>query len=112
MGPRSTRHVRFHAPGASAASVVVRSCHDATDNSEVAAGPEPGQAGWWIAAVEAADGDRYDIRVDGGPPLFDPHCRDLDVTDDGPAQRRPRPVAAASAGSAVSPTRPSSTSCT
>jgi glycogen operon protein len=84
MGPRSTRHVRFRAPGASIATVVVHPCHDDADVFDVAAGPEPGQAGWWVADFEAVDGDRYAIRIDGGPPLFDPHCWDLDVTAEGP----------------------------
>lgn len=84
MGPRSTRHVRFRAPGASSAVVVVEAGDDAAGAVDVAAQPQPDHPGWWEAHFDAADGDRYGIRVDGGPLLFDPHCWDLEVTDDGP----------------------------
>ena len=53
--------------------------------------------GGWVAEFEAADGDRYGIRLDGGPLLFDPHTHDLLVGDDGamsvvrdPWPRRPQ----------------------
>ena len=41
-------------------------------------------SGRWTADVDAADGDHYWLVVDDGPPLLDPHCRDVALTTDGP----------------------------
>lgn len=84
MGPRSPRRIRFRAPGATTAVVVVRSRHVPTVETEWNARREPANAAWWEAEFEAADGDHYGLRLDGGPLLFDPHCWDLEVTSDGP----------------------------
>ena len=75
------RTVRIHAPAASEATVFVRSCHRPTEVSPVAARQE---AGSWVAEVPAAVGDQYWIVADGGPPLLDPSCLDMEVTPDGP----------------------------
>ncbi|MCB0982182.1 MAG: hypothetical protein H6513_00845 [Acidimicrobiaceae bacterium] len=57
-------------PAGAAAEVVVDAARD--------------QDGRWVAACDAADGDRYWLLVDDGPPLLDPHCRDVELTADGP----------------------------
>jgi glycogen operon protein len=93
MGSGSTRLIRFRAPSASLAAVVVRSRQGPTEETQWPAQREPGNAGWWRADVEAVDGDHYGISVDGGSLLFDPHCWDLEVTQDGPRSvvRQPWP---------------------
>ncbi|MGW1229624.1 malto-oligosyltrehalose trehalohydrolase [Streptomyces sp. NPDC002530] len=37
--------------------------------------PDPERAGWWTVEAEAADGDRYGFRLDGGPVRPDPRSR-------------------------------------
>ncbi len=93
MGSGSTRLIRFRAPSASLAAVVVRSRQGSTEETQWPARREPGNAGWWRADVEAAAGDHYGISVDGGSLLFDPHCWDFEVTQDGPRSvvRQPWP---------------------
>ncbi len=38
----------------------------------------------WVAETQAHPGEHYWITVDGGPPLLDPSCRDLEWTAEGP----------------------------
>ena len=80
MGARSLRTVRFRAPGATQAVVVVRT---GVDEATHQAQRDPEVAGGWVAEVEAADGDRYGIRLDGGSLLFDPHALDLLIDEHG-----------------------------
>ncbi len=96
MGSGSTRHIRFRAPSASLAVVVVRPRSGASEETQWPARPDAGRAGWWSADVEAADGDHYGIRIDGGPLLFDPSCWDFEVTADDPTSivRQPWPKSA------------------
>lgn len=75
------RTVRIHAPVAHHVTVFVRSCHRPTEVSPVAARQEEGS---WVVDIAAAVGDQYWIVVDGGPPLLDPSCFDMEVTADGP----------------------------
>ena len=69
------RVVRFRAPGAAAAVVQVEDggAFAAASNGTV-----------WEATVSGTAGARYWISLDGGPPLLDPHCADLEMTDEGP----------------------------
>lgn len=94
MGARSPRTVRFRAPGATRATVVVRA---GADEARFVARRDAEVAGGWVAEFEAADGDHYGITLDDGPLLFDPHTYDLLVTDAGatsvvrdPWPRRPQ----------------------
>ena len=80
MGARSPRTVRFRAPDATRATVVVQ---PGTDQATFAARRDAEVAGGWVAEFEAADGDHYGIRLDDGPLLFDPHTHDLLITDTG-----------------------------
>jgi glycogen operon protein len=80
MGPSRRRFV-VHAPSATTVTVSVRSCRRPSEVSSVAAQSEGGE---WVAEVAAEIGDQYWIQVDGGPPLLDPSCLDLEVTADGP----------------------------
>ncbi len=73
--------VRIHAPAATEVTVFVRSCDRPTEVSSVAARQEHGA---WVAEVQASVGDQYWLVVDGGPPLLDPSCLDLEMTPDGP----------------------------
>lgn len=75
------RTVRIHSPAALAVTVFVRSCHRPTEVSPVAARQKEGS---WVAEVLAAAGDQYWIVADGGPPLLDPSCLDMEITSDGP----------------------------
>ncbi len=65
------RTVRIHAPAA----------REVTVSGVVAARRDDGV---WVAEVAAAVGDQYWISVDGGPPLLDPSCLDMEMTPDGP----------------------------
>jgi glycogen operon protein len=75
------RTVRIHAPAARDVTVFVQSCHVPTEEFPVAARQEQGG---WVAEVPAVVGDRYWIVADGGPPLLDPSCLDMEITPDGP----------------------------
>ena len=71
----SLRRICVHAPDAGA--VVV-----GTDTgSEPAVRAESGE---WVAEIDAAEGARYWLIVDGGPPLLDPNCWALELTAEGP----------------------------
>ncbi|MFZ9628167.1 MAG: alpha-amylase family glycosyl hydrolase [Ilumatobacteraceae bacterium] len=72
--------VRVHAPGASTVDVVVGD--PAGQRLRRAAGSRAAD-GRWVVDVEARDGDRYRLVVDGVP-LVDPHARDLVLRPDGP----------------------------
>mgnify|MGYP000881496406 CR=1 FL=1 len=75
------RRLRIHAPAATDVHVVVRSCHAPTEDLPVQARREGGE---WLADASVATGDHYWIVVDGGPPLLDPSCLDLELTEAGP----------------------------
>ena len=75
------RTVRIHAPAASEVTVFVRSRHRPTEVFPVTARQEEVS---WVADLPAAVGDHYWIAVDGGPPLLDPSCFDMEITADGP----------------------------
>lgn len=81
MGPRK---VRVHAPGAARVELVVEGEVVAGGCGERRAAAARRDGGWWTVEVDAVDGERYRIEVDGGPPLVDPHARDVVVTADGP----------------------------
>jgi len=85
MEPR----VRVRAPGATSVAVEV----DAGDALEVHAAEQDAE-GWWCVDVHGEAGDRYALSVNGGPPVLDPHCLDLEMTADGPRSvlRAPWPV--------------------
>lgn len=87
------RQIRIHAPAATEVSVFVRSCHALSEDLSVAARRE-GES--WVAEVAAEVGDHYWSVVDGGPPLLDPSCLDMEITADGPRSvvRDPWPRAA------------------
>ncbi|MFZ4719540.1 MAG: alpha-amylase family glycosyl hydrolase [Ilumatobacteraceae bacterium] len=94
MGPASSRQVRVRAPGAATVDVLVQRRLDGagvTAPSRTTATRDADADGWWTASFDAADGDLYWLSVDGGAPVFDPHCWDLDVTPHGPRSvvRRP-----------------------
>ena len=83
MSPRPlTVRIAVPAPNATSVTLFLRSCR----------GPEHEEwrvearrdAGMWVAEAQAERGDHYWISVDGGPPLLDPSCRDLEWTPDGP----------------------------
>lgn len=87
------RAVRIHAPAA----------REVTVSGVVAAGQDNGA---WVAQVAAAVGDHYWISVDGGPPLLDPSCLDVELTPAGPRSVMrepwlPRPQGAPLAGGPV-----------
>ncbi len=84
MGAPLLRQLRFRAPNAQRAAVAVGDEVDPALVTRFDAHREAGDHGWWSAEFQATDGDLYWITVDDGPPLFDPHCWDLVVTDDGP----------------------------
>lgn len=93
MRASSPRQLRFRAPDAQRAVVTVR---DAANPSQLATfdvAREADDEGWWAGEFLAADGDQYWVTLDDGPPLYDPHCWDLDVTADGPRSivRQPWP---------------------
>lgn len=46
---------------------------------------DAGREGWWTAAANASDGDRYGFRVDGGPLLPNPRSRRQPDGPDGPS---------------------------
>ena len=84
MGARSLssrRTVQVHAPTAQVVRVAVQPAGAA---AEVVVDAARDQDGRWVAACDAADGDGYWLLVDDGPPLLDPHCRDVELTADGP----------------------------
>ena len=75
------RTVRIHAPAATEVTVFVRSSHRPTEVSLFTARPDDGS---WVAEIAAVVGDQYWIVADGGPPLLDPSCLDMEMTPDGP----------------------------
>lgn len=93
MSDRTLRiRVDVPAPSATSLVVVVRPCRGADhEERRVVARQE---AGRWTAEIEAEAGDHYWISVDGGAPLLDPSCHDLEWTEDGPRSvvREPWPV--------------------
>lgn len=91
------RMVRFRAPGAATAEVLVE--HGGRF-------PAMADGDTWAATVRGAAGSCYWISVDGSQPLLDPHCADLMMTEHGPRSvlREPWPAhprAAALVGSPV-----------
>ncbi|MEQ1700031.1 MAG: alpha-amylase family glycosyl hydrolase [Ilumatobacteraceae bacterium] len=75
-----THHLRIHAPGAQTVVVWVQPA----DGSPSVPAAAIRDADGWSVRLTIADGDRYWLVVDDGPPLLDPHCRALVHTDDGP----------------------------
>ena len=69
------RVVRFRAVHAETASVVV-------EGGEVFDARREGD--WWTSTVRGPAGRHYWITLDGGAPLIDAHCADLEVTPEGP----------------------------
>ncbi|HRB02989.1 MAG TPA: alpha-amylase family glycosyl hydrolase [Ilumatobacteraceae bacterium] len=65
------RTVRIHAPAA----------REVTVSGTIAIRHDDGA---WVAEFAAAVGDHYWINVDGGPPLLDPSCLDMEMTPSGP----------------------------
>ena len=74
------RPVRIHSPAAREVIVSVRPGNAPAVVSFVARQED----GAWVAEVPAAVGDQYWIVADGGPPLLDPSCMDMEITADGP----------------------------
>lgn len=73
------RIVRVHAPTAREVAVVVE-----PGGRRRTGVPDRQRPGGWLVEVDAADGDRYGISVDGGDLLVDPHALDMVMTPDGP----------------------------
>lgn len=69
------RVVRFRAVHAETASVVVK-------GGEVFDARRDGD--WWTSTVRGPAGCHYWITLDGGAPLIDAHCADLELTPEGP----------------------------
>ena len=67
---------RVSVPAPAAREVVV-----VVGGRRLAASPGDGR---WTVEVTAPAGTHYWICVDGGPPLLDPGCRDVELTPDGP----------------------------
>lgn len=95
------RIVRVHAPSATRVDLVVEGEAVEGGSDERRAAAVRGDGAWWTIEVDAVDGERYRIEVDGGPPLVDPHARDVVVTADGlrsvfrqPWSAQERPVTA------------------
>ncbi len=79
--PAAPRRITVHAPAAGEVRVFVCSLPDLTVASSVATRHD---AQDWTANFTAAVGDQYWIEVDGGPPLLDPSCFDVQATPQGP----------------------------
>ena len=75
------RRLRIHAPAATDVRVTVRSCRGPAEDLTLVARRDGGE---WVADASVATGDLYWIVVDGGPPLLDPSCLDLELTPEGP----------------------------
>ena len=102
MGPGTKRRVRFRAPGARSVLVHHQRVADGTRGRTRVVTARSGRDGWWTAEFSADDGEQYWFTVDGGPPVYDPACWDLEVTADGPRSLVRRPWARRPQGAPLS----------
>jgi glycogen operon protein len=86
--------VRVQAPAAD--SVVVEWNELGAAGSPARSALERVAGGYWEGSVTASEGSVYWLRVDDGPALVDPSCRDLMLTTEGPRSvvRAPWPTRA------------------
>jgi len=94
----TARRLTIHAPDATEVVVCVRASAAPTEVTEVAAARD-GES--WVAELTAAAGDHYWIIVDGGPPLLDPNCHDIEMTPGGPRSIVREPWQCAPQGAAL-----------